>query len=130
MFQLSQRIDLIHELGQLRTGKEFFNCRCDRPGIDKLSRHHCCNVTGTHSIFNISNHSVNSNSEFILNKLSNSSYTTIPQVIDIIRKSVNIIIKSHYFSNNLYKIFYQKNSIFLIIFSFDSQSLIETISSN
>ena len=90
MRHFGQRVVLIHELGQL-AGTEKFLDRCGyRLGVDDVLRHQAFRLhhtqTFTHSTFNTHE----PYSEDVFRHLTNTSDTTITQVIDIIDRAVTV----------------------------------------
>ena len=84
MGQLSQRVVLIHELGQLGTSEELLDCCCNRLDIDQgLGRNTfhvlCCHTLTYHTL-----HTGQTDTVLVLKQLADRTDTTVAQMVDII----------------------------------------------
>ena len=82
--QLTQRVVLIHELGQLGRSEELFYSSCYRFDIDQRLRRNTGNILCGHTLANHTLQSGQTDTVLILQKLTHGTDTTVAQVIDII----------------------------------------------
>ncbi len=91
MGQFSQRIGLIHELGQLAGPKEFLYCCCNRTNIYKSLGRRRINILDGHPLTNHPFHTGKTYTELVLEEFSHRAETSVPQVIDIINTPYTMI---------------------------------------
>ena len=105
MRDLRQRVGLIHELRQLVGTKERVDHRRQGLGIDQIDRGKHLVVSNVHTLTNGSGHTGQTNTELRTQLLTNSTNTTVGQVIDIIDLCFRV--------DQLDQVFYYGNDIFL-----------------
>ncbi len=89
--QLSKRVVLVHELRQLGASEELLDCCRYRPNIHQSLRSRNVDVLSGHSFLYDSLHSRKTDSELVLEKLSNSSQTTVAEMVYIVSCSDAIV---------------------------------------
>ena len=77
MCKFSQRVRLVHELGQLAGTKEFFNCCYDRTDIDEHLRRNLFRILHGHAFANDTFHSGKTDAELVLQEFANAAETTV-----------------------------------------------------
>ena len=86
MRQLSQRIDLVHKLGQLRATEEFLDARNNRTDVDQTLWRNLIWILRRHALTHIALHTRQPNAELILQKLANTANATVTQMVDIVHR--------------------------------------------
>ncbi len=87
MSQLSQRIGLIHELGQLAAPEKLLDGGGNRTDIDQCLRSDHIHILNRHPFLYNPLHSGQSNAELVLKQLSDRAKPPVPEMIDIIHMS-------------------------------------------
>ena len=84
MSQLTKRVVLIHELGQLGRSEELFHCCCHRFDVDQRLRGNALLILCCHTLAHNSLQSGQTDSVLVLEKLSYRTDTAVAQMIDVI----------------------------------------------
>ena len=84
MSQLSQRIVLVHKLGQLAAAKEFFNSSNNRTNVNQVLRQNYLSILNGHTLFNNTLHTGQTNTELVLQQLAYAANTTVAQMVNIV----------------------------------------------
>ncbi len=87
MGQFSQRIGLVHKLGQLAGAEELLDRRDDRTDIYKRLGCGCVDVLDGHPFANHPFHTGETDTELVLEEFSNRAEPPVPQVVDIVNIS-------------------------------------------
>ena len=82
--QLGQRVDLVHELGQLAGAEELLDRRDDRLDGDDVLRTHIALALEVHPLAGDPLHSGERGAQLCLEKLSDTPDTAVAEVVDII----------------------------------------------
>ena len=88
MGQFSQRVCLVHELGQLGGSEEFFDSCHYRADIHQSLGGHLVLVLGSHSFTNHSFHTGEADAELVLQKFAYAANAAVAQMVDIIASAV------------------------------------------
>src|SRR5215472_16919962 len=90
MSDLGKSIGLIHELRKLAATKEFFHGRHHRAYVDERVGSGLPWLLDTHTLFDDTLHTQQTNTKLGLDELTHTAYTTIAQVVDIVFESVAV----------------------------------------
>ena len=81
---LGQRIGLVHELAQLRSTKELFECRRDGLGVDQVVRHQRLLLRLTQALFHGFLNARQTGAVLVLSQLTHATHAAVTQVVDVI----------------------------------------------
>ena len=84
MRQLTQGVNLIHKLRQLRRTEEFFNRRGNRANVNQRLRRNHIQILDRHTLADNTLHSGKSDTELVLQKLTHAAQTAVAQMVDIV----------------------------------------------
>ena len=84
MSQLTQRVVLIHELGQLGRSEELLHCCGNRLDVDQGLRGNAIQILGGHTLTNNSLHTGKTDTVLVLKQLTDRTDTTVAQMVDIV----------------------------------------------
>src|SRR5450759_4605989 len=93
--QLSQRVGLIHKLGQLARAKELAQRRHHRTDVNQADRRELVLIANGHTLFNDTLHPAQANTQLVLDQLTHSLDTPVAQMIDVIRTFDAVIDQDH-----------------------------------
>ena len=82
--QLSQRIVLVHELGQLGGSEELLDGGVHRTDVDQGLRGDGLRILGGHTLANHALHTAQAGAQLVLDQLADLTDTTIAEVVDIV----------------------------------------------
>ena len=88
MRELCQRVRLVHELGQLGAAEEFLDSSYDWADIDERLYTHLILVLGSHSLANHPFHTGETDTELVLQELTDAADATIAQMVDVITLAI------------------------------------------
>ena len=88
MRELGKRVRLVHELRQLGAAEEFLDSSYDRADIDERLYAHLILVLGGHSLANHSFHTGETDTELVLQELTDAADATIAQMVDVITLAI------------------------------------------
>src|SRR5436305_1635677 len=109
---LSQCIGLVHELGELATTKELLH-GCDHwTNIDQRIRRSLTRLLNAHALLHHTLHTQQTNTELRLDQLTNTTYTAIAQMVNIVFTSTSIV-KHNQTTNNIDQIILRQNALIL-----------------
>ncbi len=85
-----QRIGLIHELGKLACPEKFLYHRGHGFGIDKIIGHERVHFLKTHPLFDSALHPHQPDTVLIFQKLADSAYTPVSEMVNIIHDTLSV----------------------------------------
>ena len=91
--QLGQRIDLIHELAELRAAKEIANDRRERLGIDELLRRHLLDalIEQRHAFLDEAFRARKADAALVGEQLADGANATAAQVVNVIHAALALL---------------------------------------
>ncbi len=82
--QLSQRVGLIHELGELAGAKELTQGSHNRADVNEADRRDLILIADGHTLFDHTFHTAHTNAQFVLDQLTHGLDTAVAEMIDIV----------------------------------------------
>ena len=95
MRQLSQRVGLVHELGQLGATKELPNSSNHRADVDQSLRCGSFGVHQCHLFFDHTLHAEQAHAYLVLDEFANTSYAAVTQMVNVVRMSFALVDANH-----------------------------------
>ena len=105
MSQLTKRVVLVHELGQLGRSEELFDSCGNRLDVDQGLRGNVILILGGHTLTNDSLQSGKTDAVLVLKQLTYGTDTTVTQMVDIVIIS-DAIFQMHIVVNGSQNIFF------------------------
>ena len=90
MGDLGERVLLIHELAQGVGTEVRIDDRRDRLGVDQIGRRKDLVVTDVHTLTDGARHTSQTDTELVVELLTDGTYTTVGQVVDIVHLGVGV----------------------------------------
>ena len=84
MRDFSQRVRLVHELGQLAGTEEFFNRCNDRTDIDQDLRRNAFGVLNRHAFADDAFHTGQADAELVLEQFADAAEAAVAQMVDVV----------------------------------------------
>ena len=91
MSQFSQRVGLVHELGQLGATEEFSNSGHHRAYVNQALGGRRFRVHQSHFLFDHPLHSQQAHAHLVLHQFAYGPYTAVAQMVDVVGFSVALI---------------------------------------
>ena len=85
--QLSQRVVLIHELGQRRGTEELLDGRSHRADVDQSLRRNNVQILNGHALADNALHAGEADAELVLQQLAHAAQTAVAQMVDIVNRA-------------------------------------------
>ena len=79
-----QRVDLVHELRQLRGAEELAHGGGRRLGVDQVLRHHGVDFDRRHALLDGALHAQQTEAILVLHQLADRTHTAVAEVVDVV----------------------------------------------
>lgn len=130
VLEFGERIDLVHELRQLRAREELLHRSGDWTWVDELPRDDGLDIAGTHAVLDVSDHTIESDTELVLDEFAHGAHAAIAEVVDIVRLAFRIIIEADDFADDENEVVDIQNAVFFLVGTIDFEPLIEPIAAD